>query len=648
LFLQEFFEFGFRKRLRSTQTLILFGLLSTAAASIGVLQFLNRSRYWWMVNSDLSFSEVNAQSFAFAGFGNHLALLGNSPLGRYHWFPFVWSGSIHRFIDAQPWWVTTRLAHLVWVGLLCMVVWSVVERNSKLRTSANTLISSAAGLIAGSVGNNYTAMFGVTFVLLITYTFLFRENDSRRIDIFLVYLILSIGLILTKPQMSVPLISGITLFKLARVVKRRSNQRSIFLSVISLVLPIPIALLSQKVLAGSHISSGKALTIQLVSVGSFGELGNARNLVAVTLALLVMIGYSLPLCVILIFLQRNRANSRVVIPLSLIASVSLLALVMTDAPFHTLGGYLLALVNCMTGLAIAWTLPDVVTSLKGNRKIIGGVLVALFASAVSAVYWPKLFNDEPTGSIVNISIRTLKGASWIPVLMVCLSTLFLFNFLFKVQDVGRKVLVGLFLLFPSVYLSVGFTDLYGSVIQNKTIDDSVETGIIAFDSDLVQIREIIRADNENPQIIGSNIFCPTEASDLCSNPGWWQKYVADFDEVYVPSRCIELPYNFVDWSLAAELGQFLIQGPQMFQGLYSWCQVPPEWINQRVEMSEIFGRNPDQQSFDFLCANDVDWFVADRLLTMEDSWNPYGRVRLVSGRLILIELDRTRCAGKGV
>lgn len=635
---------------QSIRKMLILGSLSAIALLVGLVQFSQKSRFWWMVNSDISFTEVNAQSLAYSGFSNHLALLGESPLGRYHWFPFAWSGSMHRFIDAQPWWVTTRLAHVVWVGLLCMVIWSLVERNSKLPASANVLISAVSALVAGSVGYNYTAMFGVAFVALIIYTYLIKQRDSSQSDVILCYVVLSTGLVLSKPQLSLPLIGGIVLTYFCTLLKSGLRIRSNLLFIVALVFPIPLAFFSQTVLVGSHISSGGALAVELVSVGSFGELGNARNLFAIPLAALVVIGWILPLVATLIISWRNKVSNDVLIPLSVISAVALAALFMTDAPFHTLGGYLSALVGCVTGIAIAWTLPNVWLVLRGNGKLIVAAFAVLISSVAGIAYWPKLLNDEPTGSVINMSIRTLKGAQWIPILLVCAVAFLVMKGIDKERIHRLATLFGPLLLISGIYSVLNVTDLYQTVIKNKTVDESVVTGLNVFDYEIAEVRNIIQKETKTRPIIGSNVFCSYGSSELCKDPNWWETYVEEFEEVYASSRCIELPYHFVDWSLAAELGQFLIQGPQMFQGLYSWCQVPPEWLSERVEKSESFGRNPNSDSFSFLCENDVNWFIADRSHTDRTSWQPYGSIRLKNDNLILIELDDFRCKGesKGV
>lgn len=623
-------------------------LLFAGFASVGIaaLQTFTRSPLWWTLNSDITFTEVNSQSFAFDGFENHLSLLGESPLAKYHWFPFVWSGLVHRMIDGQPWWVTTRLAHLVWVGVLSAVVWSMIRRSGVSRIIEIVFSSVVVGMVVSSIGMNFTAMFGVALALLLFYVVIYTESAVGGSERSVTHFLISVGLMLSKPQIGIPLIAALALVWILRFIRNQAKFSSTLLFLFSIVLPVFLVLISQIVFQGSVISTPQAVTLDLVSVGSFGELGNARNIFAVPLALFSILGFTLPLAIASVLGWKVKSSRDVIVASATVSTTALVVLFVTDAPFHTLGGYLWALFKCGLGVAVAVNAQWLLQLIRTSRISAVWLVLTAIGTSICLQFWPRLFNDEPTGSVMNMTLRVLKSADWIPIVVLAFVASVLSRNWTRRSSISPIMLgcAAALLLSPNP-LSVAKSSLE-RVTQNMSVNDERFSGVLSLDNDVTEIRKLIQDESSDANVLASNVFCPNDAAALCKEPDWWNKYVKKFEDTYVSTRCRELPYSFVDWSLSAELGQFLIQGPQMFQGLYGWCQRPSDLINNRVQLSEQFGRSPDNASFEKLCDFGVSWFISDRFMTTRESWEPFGQVRLESGRLVLIKLDNDSCPNR--
>jgi hypothetical protein len=634
---------GFSKSMKAIITISAV-VLSVSLLILGARYVAGRSRWWWTLNSDITFTEAVAQSLGRWGFVDHVAAIGQSDLGTYHWLPFAWVGLVDRLSSADAWWISTRAAHVVFIFGSVAVLWSLFKAtrsSGSYSTAFSTLIAALIGLF---VGANFSGMVGTFWVILVLWYWNEVVRKSHGVAEALVLALLSFGLWLTKPQYAVPLVAGLLLVDVSRAVRQVDQHSSVYSRVAGLGGAGIVVFILQRLLAGSNVAASGVIKLDLVSLGSFGELGNARNLFALPLAAISILSTTLLLGVFLFLMRKDTSTKELRVLSAVVSILSLVAIFVTDAMFHFLGGYLIGLLWTLTGLLAGLALPNVWKLLHSQKRLMVSLCIAAPLSFFFVKYWPKFFSPNPTGSVVDMTLRTLAGAEWIPVAAISV----LITVLLRMRMLQRGSTQ---LNFPTVVAvslvvlslnPVNIASASSRVLRsNTTVDSNLPTGVVTLDNDVTQLNSTVASTVPEDALFASNIFCAYDVESLCGSEGWWTAYVQTLQEVHVPKRCYNLLIYSNDWSLPGVLERrFLIQGPQMFTG----CGPVPEWLSERVKWSEEFGRRATRSSFDALCANEVSWFIADRQLTDLQTWEPFGAIVLEQDRLVLIRLNTESCS----
>jgi hypothetical protein len=623
----------------STVSFIAVGVL----AVLGVWYTFGRSQYWWTINSDITFTEAVSQTLGRWGLGDHAAAVGHTGLGSYHWLPFTWNGLVDRVVGADAWWISTRTAHVVFVFGSAAILWSLFRTSlsySRLASSFSTLVAALIGL---TTGENFTLMVGVFWVLALLVFFAERQHETWGWADACLLFTLTLGALLSKPQMAIPVIGGVLLLDIWRQVRKKQIDLLAGYRIAAMLLATVATVTSQRLLAGDSPAVSGAVGIDFVSLGSFGELGNARNLFAFPLAVVSIF----PL-VLVPFLALMIARIGGGVPCfgwvagsSLV--VALLTMFISDAIYHSLVLYLVSLIYLLTAVVIGVCLPRIIAIVARKRDLLFFLIGAAFITYLVVDRWPKFFNPGPSGSVVDMALRTVSGASWVPALFVALGTITLVLIRDHKRDLRELVLVGLVstLVLIGNPVEKGIRAL-SHVGSNHTVDQSKELGVIAIDNASGGMKAIAALIKQE-EIVASNLFCSYDVRTLCADPQWWNRFQEDVISSHFPEGCYNLLIFAIDQSLPGVLERrFLIQGPQMFE----WCTNGAPWLEKRVLMSEEFGREATKRSFEFLCSEDVSWFIADRALTSRDSWNPFGEVVVEQDRLVVIRIFTEQCPPK--
>ena len=636
--------FGFWEHIQSkaTKRFVLLGIsaISTPLVFLGVGYVQTRSKWWWTINSDITFTEGAMQSLGRWGFADHVAALGKTDLGTYHWFPFAWAGLADRVSYADAWWITTRATHLVFVFASVALIWALLRECfglTKIYAQFGTLI---AGLIGLSIGANFSGMVGVFWSIALIAVYFESEQSNSRFGARATLGLTALGLLYSKPQFAVPLIGGLIAAEVWRVV-RLSRRHTDFGVIVALVGSLVVFGVTQILLEGDNVKSSGAIRLDLVSVGSFGELGNARNLMALPLVAVALLSWLLPAVASIVLIWRSGNHPKLLLVAGPVLCSSVAALVVTDALYQTLPGYLIGMLYLITALLVGAVLPIVTSSLVRNRILFLLVGVVLVPASLIARRWPTLFNPEPTGSVVDMALRTLAGARWIPLVVLAVGAAVLLRALQRGSKsspfIWHVSLIFVVLTFNPVLVADRSINLLTS---NETVSDTAETGVVALDNDVELLKGFVKELSNGSDIFASNVFCEMNQEVLCGEISWWSEYVQVHDQTYVGERCYNTLFFATDWSLPAVLDRrFLVQGPHMF----AYCRTIPAWLSERVIQSEEFGRRPSAKSFGYMCDQGVKWFIADRTFNQDDSWAPYGDVVVRADRLVLIRLRSDTC-----
>jgi hypothetical protein len=610
---------------------------------LGVWHIASRSEYWWTLNSDITFTEAVSQSIARWGFVDHVAALGQSDLGTYHWLPFAWTGLVDVISGADAWWISTRTAHVVFVFGSVAGIWSILRAYlaaTRTMTTWATLIASLIGLF---VGANFSGMVGAFWVISIIWYWTSVVNHDHGVPHAFVLSLLAVGLLLAKPQFAVPLLGSLILLDGWRAWRASLWRKQDLLRIAGLVCAAVLVTVLQRILAGSNIAASGVIELDLVSVGSFGELGNARNIFALPLAVISLFTTTTLTLALWILARGNRVAAEMWRLAIVVVTLAIGALLVTDAMFNLLGGYLLGLVALFSGLIAGLALPTLARTVRSNSRLAVAIGILLPISFFFVRRWPSLFDPNPTGSVVDMSLRTLAGARWIPVVgLVVLGLLATYGV--RLQKIQRLDFLrsGAVLLVLLTLNPIGVASRTLALLRdNVIVDENQPTGVVVWDNNTDELVDFVQGNIPHDAIFASNIFCAYDVETLCGESDWWLSYVDVLQTNHVPERCYNLLIYSNDWSLPGTLERrFLIQGPQMFTG----CGKPPDWLTERVMRSEEFGRNPSQDAFDYLCSQGVSWFIADRTFAEVDEWDPYGEIVLEQDRLALIRLSGSRCA----
>ena len=617
-------------------------VIAGMAALVGIRHIGSRAELWWTMNSDITFTEAVAQSLSRWGFADHVAAAGQSSLGTYHWLPFAWTGLVDRISGADAWWVSTRVAHILFVFAAAALLWSIFRDLLGQARWVSALSTVTAALIGLHAGANYSGMVGAFWMMAFVWYVTRIDYLTLSMHEIVAITLLSTGLILTKPQFAVPVISATIIVNGLIILRDQRQRRGAFRVVAAIVGSGMFVALLQRILAGSNLATSGVIKLDLVSLGSFGELGNARNVFAFPLAVLSLITVLGVMISVLILYRVTSSSLPRVVQLSAITSaLAVIALVVTDSQFNFLGGYLFGVMHMMNAVVVGAALPRLLDFLKSHRWLQSIMVSSMLLSLLLVRRWSSLFDPEPTGSVRDMTLRTLAGAKWIPALFVAVAaTLWLRKQSGPTTQRGvfrAGAIISVFLLVNPLSAMVRASSL---VFDNETVDRMTSSGVIALDNEVVELTDFVEENIPPSEVLASNVFCAYEWQAACSDRDWWIASARSLETIHVAERCYNYLAYSTDWSLPAVLERrFLIQGPHMFTG----CDSVPHWLTERVLNSERFGRSPSSESFRFLCSHGVTWFIADKEFARDLSWRPFGSVRLESGRLLLIELNTETC-----
>lgn len=608
--------------------------------SVGVMQLLRRDVLWWTINSDITFTEGASSSIGGWGLTDHIAAAGQNSLTTYHWIPFAWNGLITRVSGAETWLVSTRLAHIVIVLSSVALIWWIIRHFLKSSILRSVVATTIGALIALSVGKNFTLMVGTLWLLAIGCYLVGRRSDRRLVSEMLVVFTLTTTLFMTKPQLALVIVGGVAIVASTAILhQRRLVLRWIGLATTSVMSGLSV-LLIQRLLSGSDSSGNAGLRPDVVSVGSFNELGNIRNVFALPLSLTIAGGLLiLPIALILLLLHLDVARQIVIAATAIVVSATSV-LYLVDAIYSFMAIYMIAAIAVATGVLLAAVIAraEVDLPLVKNWVLPSGLV--LFSSWALNRWWFGLFNPQPTGSLRDITLRKIADAPWIPVLFAAFLIWFLWAFRSRSQrssllPLGMLVVLGV--LNPVSGIDGGVNQLVNGVdIERSDLEQ-----FYAFSEDLAPLIRYAHEFIDKDDVVGSNAFCPYDANALCSDPNWWNRFVESNISSSETSRCHGLDHYANDWSLPAVLDRrFFIQGPHMFIS----CGDVPEWLTSRVMTSEEFARRAGALSFKKLCNDNVDWFIIDRSTTTRESWEPYGEVVAQTNRLQLLKMNDQLCA----
>ena len=383
-----------------------------------------------------------------------------------------------------------------------------------------------------------------------------------------------------------------------------------------------------------------AVKFELVSVGSFGELGNARNLFAVPLAILSLGSLLVPLLLLSLILSKMKRASSLVGLLVACAVFAVGFMFVTSADYSQIAGYELSLVGSIIGLFLGLTLLAILPSRWNWPLALSGAALSYVGNALMS-RWRSLFEFGSGGSVPEMMVRVLAAQTWIPVVLFASTVFVIWSIVSRTPlRAGWITSMPLFVLGALSWSLLPVASTLEQVRDDRLVEQRIDTRFIAFNEPPSRLVDEVLASTSPEDVLASNAFCTVDQNDLCMDLDWWQQYERRVSEDLFPVHCVGSMKFALDSSLPAMTNRrFLIQSPNYFDP----CGEFPEWLNKAVINSESFARNPSQTSLDYLCNENVGWFIADGLTANRTNWEPFARKVLEDGRFSLLKINKSMC-----
>jgi hypothetical protein len=623
-----------------------FTFTSLIASSVGwfayrgVMRIGDRAGLWWTRNSDITHIEAASKSLAGWGFGEHLAAIGDHSLGSYHWLTLAWTGLVARVSGTENWFMGTRGAHIIFVALSVSALWALFREHLRFSPGAATSALLLSSWFSLTIGANFTHMTAMPWFLVVLIFSSWNVYELPRHGISLVLFMTGLGLLLTKPQLGVVLLSGILLVVLVRnLFSGRGWKHGAHVSA-PLFAAIIVMFALQITLGGGLSGSSGEIRLDFISEGSFGEVGAGPNALAFPLALTVLLGVLTPLGALWYTLWLSSELKNLIWTTMAASGSAAVALLIVDSNFAYLPGYLFGIMTIFFGVLLGCSFSVIAGVFKFQTRSTLALVVTSAIVFLASSRWTDYTGVLFTDTEFDTAVRVLVGIRWIPAALIALG---LFIILRSKKSWLPDVLTTRSATLLFVVLLANPVSIVRNVIDDSrrptssSSDDSA--GILAFTSDIQSLQQFVARNTETDDVFASNFFCAYDAKSLCATSNWWESFERQLADNF-EKGCHDLLVWSTDWSLPAILDRrFLIQGPQMF----TRCAPAPAWIGERVMNSELFAREATRNSFELLCSYGVSWFLVDKEVTVRRTWENYGNPRFENARFSLVKINEGLC-----
>jgi hypothetical protein len=260
------------------------------------------------------------------------------------------------------------------------------------------------------------------------------------------------------------------------------------------------------------------------------------------------------------------------------------------------------------------------------------VFIIGFISGASLEFIPNL----NSGSKIAISLRLFRSL----VVLIPLGVSILIYLVVR-QRKPKTVVLSISVLVLISFASTSFGIFSNNIVerQSRTYAERTRQKLSMdqlFANGSRDVGTWIRANSAESDIFASNFFC----DDMkCSGDGWFEQSIGNTPHKFTPAGYGTYT-GFRSWSVELALEsqrQFLIQAYVNFWQYES----PPDWLRERVDASVEFADSPSVQTFDYLKAKRVTWFVVDLESTTNRNWNEFATEMYSNDRFLVLKLRDT-------
>jgi hypothetical protein len=631
-----FTGFLYRNNFKRSIIAVPIGIVAISVALFWSIQI--RPSFWWQMSREQPFLETIATSVS--KFGSFKNTLATGFTINYHWLSYGWSGLLTKQTEADLFLIQTKVLPVALAIACALIIFALAKALQASDTAAfialallvtyETVPTWGWGFHLGQIhsSSNFFAQF-----LLIAFfvSFVRYFHDSLKQSPTLPAILLS-AVLVTKSSHGLLILGALTSLLFLQIISRRSSKKTARLLLAS--FPLCVAIYFIYFIKTGMKSSLGYFTFVWEQQGELRDFANMKPWF--TLAAIVLVfglgGYQ--------FILTTFSIKKIFKELNPVATFSaLFALIGLGATsFLDFSGdnseqlYFLQAVSFLPIVVFVVELTKKEVRIYAYKSKYLFVFIIGFISGASLEVIPNL----NSGSKIAISLRLFRSL----VVLIPLGVSILIYLVVR-QRKPKTVVLSISVLVLISFASTSFGIFSNNIVerQSRTYAERTRQKLSMdqlFANGSRDVGTWIRANSAEADIFASNFFC----DDMkCSGDGWFEQSIGNTPHKFTPAGYGTYT-GFRSWSVELALEsqrQFLIQAYVNFWQYES----PPDWLRERVDASVEFADSPSVQTFDYLKAKRVTWFVVDLESTTNRNWNEFATEMYSNDRFLVLKLRDT-------
>jgi hypothetical protein len=631
-----FTGFLYRNNFKRSIIAVPIGIVAISVALFWSIQI--RPSFWWQMSREQPFLETIATSVS--KFGSFKNILATGFTINYHWLSYGWSGLLTKQTEADLFLIQTKVLPVALAIACALIIFALAKALQASDTAAfialallvtyETVPTWGWGFHLGQIhsSSNFFAQF-----LLIAFfvSFVRYFHDSLKQSPILPAILLS-AVLVTKSSHGLLILGALTSLLFLQIISRRSSKKTARLLLAS--FPLCVAIYFIYFIKTGMKSSLGYFTFVWEQQGELRDFANMKPWF--TLAAIILVfglgGYQ--------FILTTFSIKKIFKELNPVATFSaLFALIGLGATsFLDFSGdnseqlYFLQAVSFLPIVVFVVELTKKEIRIYVNKSKYLFVFIIGFISGASLEFIPNL----NSGSKIAISLRLFRSL----VVLIPLGVSILIYLVVR-QRKPKTVVLSISVLVLISFASTSFGIFSNNIVerQSRTYAERTRQKLSMdqlFANGSRDVGTWIRANSAESDIFASNFFC----DDMkCSGDGWFEQSIGNTPHKFTPAGYGTYT-GFRSWSVELALEsqrQFLIQAYVNFWQYES----PPDWLRERVDASVEFADSPSVQTFDYLKAKRVTWFVVDLESTTNRNWNEFATEMYSNDRFLVLKLRDT-------
>lgn len=631
-----FTGFLYRNNFKRSIIAVPIGIVAISVALFWSIQI--RPSFWWQMSREQPFLETIATSVS--KFGSFKNILATGFTINYHWLSYGWSGLLTKQTEADLFLIQTKVLPVALAIACALIIFALAKALQASDTAAfialallvtyETVPTWGWGFHLGQIhsSSNFFAQF-----LLIAFfvSFVRYFHDSLKQSPTLPAILLS-AVLVTKSSHGLLILGALTSLLFLQIISRRSSKKTARLLLAS--FPLCVAIYFIYFIKTGMKSSLGYFTFVWEQQGELRDFANMKPWF--TLAAIILVfglgGYQFILTTISI-----KKNFKELNPVATFSALfALIGLGATS--FLDFSGdnseqlYFLQAVSFLPIVVFVVELTKKEIRIYANKSKYLFVFIIGFISGASLEFIPNL----NSGSKIAISLRLFRSL----VVLIPLGVSILIYLVVR-QRKPKTVVLSISVLVLISFASTSFGIFSNNIVerQSRTYAERTRQKLSMdqlFANGSRDVGTWIRANSAESDIFASNFFC----DDMkCSGDGWFEQSIGNTPHKFTPAGYGTYT-GFRSWSVELALEsqrQFLIQAYVNFWQYES----PPDWLRERVDASVEFADSPSVQTFDYLKAKRVTWFVVDLESTTNRNWNEFATEMYSNDRFLVLKLRDT-------